>query len=120
VKHRGRVLVQLGSDGRAIRIYRHFSQLPADQPVVEWPRISAVRDIRQQVFDRANGKCELCGGRISWETGHMHESHPKGRMINGKYGEVSVENCVAICPQCHLGRGGVHEDHYPQFGLKKD
>jgi len=115
VSKRNRVFVELGIDGRAIRIYRHHSCLPLSEPIIEWSRQKAVSDIREQVFERADGQCERCARPINSQTAHLHEVRPRGQG-----GEVSVANGQALCPKCHLGKAGVHADHYPQFGLKKE
>lgn len=79
-------------------------------------RSDAVTQIRLQVYDRAGGKCEIeaCPNRISWETMHMHEVQPKG-MTNFELGEVSLENCQGICPNCH---GQAHKHRTPQWSRK--
>lgn len=68
----------------------------------------AVGAIRAQVFDRATGdslageelsECEICGRIIRWDTFEMNERIPKG-----SGGEVSLENCEALCYACHQGR----------------
>lgn len=69
-----------------------------DKPelVREYPRAYAIKEIRVQVFARADEKCEYCGRPITWETGELHEENPRG-----KGGEYSLENSKAICQKCH-------------------
>ena len=94
-----------------IRIFKHFSEAAKLDPEVirQMARSVAVGYIRVQVFERAKRGilvlCHFCGGIISPGTGHMHEVVPKG---NG--GEVSLDNCVAICSRCHIGPDGEHGD----------
>lgn len=111
---RQRVFVEL-RDGVPIRILNHAPYDPDGPPVVEWSRAGAVSAIRAQVFDRAAGHCERCDTPITPSTGHMHEVLPRGRG-----GEISLANSVALCARCHLGKTGVHANHYPQFGLRKE
>jgi 5-methylcytosine-specific restriction endonuclease McrA len=47
--------------------------------------------------------CEFCGNVITQGTGHMHE-----KLFKGNGGEVSLDNCVAICAACHIGKDGEH------------
>ena len=72
-------------------------------------RALAVRSIREQVFERCivweppeeeHNECEKCGRWITWEDFEMNEKIPKG---SSKRGEVSTENCEALCHACHQG-----------------
>lgn len=94
---------------KPIRILKHFSDglsLPPER-VTQMARSVAVGYIREQVFSRAKRgmiiMCEFCGNTITPGTGQMHEKHFKG-----KGGEVSLDNCVAICNECHIGKTGEH------------
>jgi hypothetical protein len=99
------VRVQIGPNGLPIRIFRDKSwrYLPEDEVQI-MDRANAVGAIRAQVFDRSetedgnNNECENCGRYITWKSFEMHESLPKG-----SGGEVSVENCEALCHKCHTG-----------------
>ena len=103
------VHVQIGLNGLPIRIFRDKSwrDLPEDQVQI-MDKAHAVYAIRAQVFDRADAsglegeghtsECERCGRTIQWENFEMHETIPKG-----SGGEVSVENCEALCHNCHTG-----------------
>lgn len=102
------VHVELGPNGLPIRIFRtkDWRDLPADLVQI-MDRSHAVGAIRAQVFDRATGdspaggessECERCGRYITWESFEMHETAPKG-----SGGEVSLENCEALCHGCHQG-----------------
>ena len=93
--------------------YRIVNNRRGPTDTIEISKQDAVYAIRRQVFDRANESCERCGTPITWSTGHLHEVKNRGRG-----GEVSVENCIALCPKCHLGKDGVHADHYPAWSKK--
>lgn len=108
-----RVYVEL-KDGVPIRILKRVDY-NSPHPIAEVSRKYAVGEIRRQVFERAAGHCERCDARITEQTGHMHE-----KLERGRGGEISVENSVALCPKCHLGKTGVHANHYPQFGIRRE
>jgi 5-methylcytosine-specific restriction endonuclease McrA len=80
------------------------------------PRPAAVLDIRQQIFDRSSGKCELCQAPITWNTFHMHERQHRGQFVGGKSGEISLDNSTAICVQCHKD---AHSNREPKFSVRK-
>jgi len=62
-----------------------------------------VEQVRQAVYRRSGGLCELqlspkCWGKAPWESGHLcHELH------RSRGGEWSPENCRWGCPECHTG-----------------
>ena len=98
------VRVQLGEEGQPVRIFRDKSWrlLPEDE--VAWiSKEEAVTEIRRQVFEKTkddNGyyHCHDCGKPTNWLSGEMHEVVPKG-----KGGEVSVDNSICLCNNCHTG-----------------
>jgi 5-methylcytosine-specific restriction endonuclease McrA len=99
------VHVSLGEDGRATHIFKGKNWLNCNGEMLLIDRGKAVGQIRQQVFERCSvegssdwHECERCGRTITWETMEMHETLPKG-----SGGEVSLENCEALCHQCHQG-----------------
>lgn len=112
---RGRVYVET-ENGEIIRIFRNPGSAmnsPAwdEKRVKEYPRKDAVSSIRKQVFDRSKNKCEYCGNFITWKF-HLHE-----KTARGKGGEISLENCVAICAACHiLRKDSAHGDRRTRFG----
>ena len=60
-------------------------------------------DVIAEVLERARGICERCGAtapfiRASDGTPYL-EVHHKKRLADG--GEDTVENAVAVCPNCH-------------------
>ena len=97
------VRVEIGPNGLPCRIFRDASWKTCDSIQI-MDRGKAVGAIRAQVFDRAETEdsssyeCERCGRTIRWENFEMHETIPKG-----SGGEVSLENCEALCHQCHTG-----------------
>ncbi len=60
-------------------------------------------DVIAEVLDRANGICEVCGSdapfRRSKDDHPYLEVHHQVPLSTG--GEDSVENAVALCPNCH-------------------
>jgi 5-methylcytosine-specific restriction endonuclease McrA len=103
------VRVLIGDNGLPVRIFRDKQWLefaPSLVPLMD--RAHAVAIIRELVYERSHvdlpeagydvHECERCGRQITWETFEMHETVPKG-----KGGEVSVENCEALCHNCHTG-----------------
>lgn len=106
---RNRCFVEKDASGNIIRIFRTPGAAAASKGiVVEWPRKDAVEAIRRQVFKRSGNECEYCGGPVTWKF-HMHEKIPRGER-----GEISLENCVALCSDCHLN--GEHGNRKPRFG----
>ena len=100
------VRVEIGPNGLPCRIFRDASWKTCDSVQI-MDRGKAVGAIRAQVFDRATGdspaggtisECGRCGRYITWESFEMHETVPKG-----SGGEVSLENCEALCHGCHQG-----------------
>lgn len=102
------VRVLIGPEGRPIRIFRNKDWL--DFPVEQVPlmtKAEAVGSIREQVFERARNpetrqfECENCGRVITRANGEMNERRPKGARGGFTGGEVSLDNCEALCHSCH-------------------
>src|ERR1700688_491067 len=55
-----------------------------------------VRQLRQDVYVRDEGKCQKCGELTLWNYGHLH--HVKHR---GQGGADNMENVIWICRDCH-------------------
>jgi 5-methylcytosine-specific restriction endonuclease McrA len=51
--------------------------------------------IREEVFRRANGRCEFCGVNQPAEMHHLENGIGRRRQLQ------AVSNCVAICMLCH-------------------
>lgn len=112
-----KVWVELGEKSQVLRIFRNRCEalavsMQGDIITALVEKADAVGNIRQQVFNRANWRCEHCGASLTYKTGQMHEKLPKG-----KGGEVSLENCMLLCYNCHQGRPDAeHGARRPQFG----
>lgn len=111
-----KVLVELGEDGKVIRIFRHrkdalLSRAAEYGRVEEREKKDAVGEIRWQVFVRAEYECERCGALLTWRTLHLHEQLERGRG-----GEVALDNCQALCSRCHIGKDGAHRNRNLRFG----
>ena len=97
------VRVEIGPNGLPCRIFRDTSWKTCDSVQI-MDRAKAVGAIRAQVYDRSQApegehhECERCGRYITWDWFEMHETVPKG-----SGGEVSLENCEALCHGCHQG-----------------
>lgn len=107
-----KVRVLIGDNDLPVRIFRkdkEWTKIPLDKWI--WmTKADAVGLIRLQVFERTGGKvfegetvvrgkCEVCERYITWDSMEQHE-----RIFKGKGGSVSLENCVALCHDCHQGR----------------
>lgn len=96
-----------------VRIFKNTKDailLPSER-IARWPRGEAVKSIREQIFQRSCGKCEYCGTFIDRSTGEMHEQHPRGKLLDGKFGEISLDNSVFLCKGCHTsGPNAAHKD----------
>lgn len=112
---RQRVFVELTILGNVVRIFKNWRAASASpkypEHVLEVPRSYAVESIRRQVFERSKNQCERCGNIITWGAMHMHE-----KVFKSKGGEVSIENCIALCYDCHEGAPeSAHGNRRPQF-----
>lgn len=114
---KNRVLCEIDTTTRKlVRILRYGGTALFLRPeqVIELPKGEAVSQIRRQVFERSGGECNSCSKTITWDGFHMHEVKPRG-----KGGEVSTYNSIALCADCHIGKGGAHANRYPQWSLTK-
>lgn len=59
------------------------------------------KDLRAQVYQRAQSKCELCG-RTAAAIHHI--KYPKN------YSEDSLGNLVAVCKRCHMKLHGINHE----------
>jgi hypothetical protein len=88
-----------------------FSNVRKQVPPREWDRI------RRQVYERANHRCEVCGGR---GTRHPVECHEVWEYDEAA-GVQRLLRMIALCPACHevkhiglagvKGRGEIAEAH---------
>lgn len=103
-----RVFAEISEDGSIVRIVKTKGGacfLPPER-VKEYPRSYAVGLLREQVLRRANNLCDKCGKIVTNGTLQMHERIPKS-----KGGEQSMDNCWALCYNCHQGKSGEHKRH---------
>lgn len=113
---RGRVFVQI-ADGKPIRIFRHESYAAIyatgdPDAVQQWPRKDATGAIRKQVYDRSGHECSDCGKPVTESQAHMHE-----KILRSKGGEISLENSIIVCYNCHMGRkDSRHPERQLRFG----
>jgi hypothetical protein len=107
------VWVEVNDSNATVRIFRNRSAANAfgQERIAEQNRFEAVAEIRHQIFLRSKGFCELGGEPITEASGHLHE-----QIHRGKGGEISLENSVFICYDCHLGPMGAHRDRRVRFG----
>ena len=106
------VRVELDDLGNVIRIFRKdkkWLSCPGNR-LGEMSKVDAVYKLRLSVYERSRSLigpgCERCGRRITWDTMEMHETLPRG-----KGGEQSLENCEALCRDCHqTGPDAAHKD----------
>jgi 5-methylcytosine-specific restriction endonuclease McrA len=110
--HKEFVTVELGPNGLPCRIFqsRKLACLDPRLDIAEMRRGAAVRIIRQQVAERAAGRCEKCGEPLGG-PGEMHEKNPRG-MTGHVRGEYSLENSILVCRRCHKG---AHANRRPQW-----
>lgn len=102
---------QLDEDTKESRKFGKKERIKRLKNAVKLPRILSVittvyqrnADVVVEVLERANGACERCGAaapfiRASDGTPYL-EVHHKIRLADG--GEDTVENAIAVCPNCH-------------------
>ena len=90
------VWAELGADGRAVRILKCQKLTAAVEHVAFILRMTAVGEIRRQIWERDKKRCTHCGNTVLWSVMNMHE-----RVWRGKGGEVSVCNGTTLCADCH-------------------
>ena len=89
-----------------------LAEVPGNTDILYMPKYDAVKNIRDQIWDRCKGECEWCSKIISKDSMHMHE-----KIHRGQGGEISLENSCGICYECHFGPLG-HGNRAPRFGEK--
>ena len=109
------VWVEINERGDPLRVLRNNKEAnyrPSKRLFAYWDRAEAVLGIRNRIFDRSEGNCELCAVPVTWDTGHMHEKLPRG-----KGGEISLENSIFICSNCHRVQ---HKARNPRWKKKTE
>lgn len=106
------VHVELGNSGLPCRIFRDRSWRNfLEDRIALMTKAEAVKYIREQVFVRSKNddgiaECEKCGRYITWGSMEMNE-----KKLRSLGGEVSLENCEALCQDCHqTGPDAFHND----------
>jgi 5-methylcytosine-specific restriction endonuclease McrA len=119
--NRGLVCIEI-RDGKVWRIFRSrksasIAGLTCQTSVMA--KVDAERTIKKQLWDLAKGKCTWCskdvpltGGGL-YNNSHIHEQDPRG-----KGGEVSMENSIILCYDCHMNVA--HGNRKLQFGIRQD
>ena len=113
-----KVLVETDRDG-VIRIFRTVkaavsSSAWEENRVARIDRGIAVGQIRRRVFERDEEKCVRCDEPVTWAGFEMNE-----KTFKGKGGEVSLENCEALCHNCHQGSVySVHGNRKPKWSKR--
>jgi hypothetical protein len=113
-------------DGQPIRIFRTVKSAMAysakivthpelkNRQVVPMARMDAVRAIRNKIFEMQGHRCLWCGEWLAKDTAQMHEQQPRG-----EGGEISLENSIVLCYDCHQGRkDSAHGNRRLHFGGK--
>jgi hypothetical protein len=113
---RGMAHVEL-QDGRVHRIFRSGKAWAVagvlGRTISVMPRVDAIRQIRRTLWARCN-ECAWCGEVVDWNACQMHEIVPRG-----KGGDISMENSIILCYDCHQGReDSAHGNRKLHFGTK--
>lgn len=66
------------------------------------------RTFKKKVYQRAEGKCELCGKQITWQEYQMHHILPIGRFPEYAMDE---RNLMCLCHKCHKN---IHNNPYTE------
>lgn len=56
------------------------------------------KQVYSKVFERAGGRCEVCG-----RGGHLELHHILRRKV-----KETPDNCIMLCYECHRGTRGIH------------
>ena len=87
---------EIGDSGFAIRIFKNAKHIGSVIRFQYMLRARAVEEIRRQVWERDNKRCTHCGTMVGWNIMQLHE-----RIWRGRGGEVSIDNSVTLCADCH-------------------
>jgi hypothetical protein len=111
------VPVELGANGLPVRIFRS-KKLAArfSAPICYMLRSSAIKLIREQVFERSRHKDEKTDDHLTWDSMHLHEKQPRG-MKGFILGEYSLENSIAVSRRTHDKE---HSDRKPEWSTKNN
>lgn len=67
-------------------------------------RVEFTPTTKRQAWDRAKGKCELCG--LDLRTVKRHQRHYDHRLACELGGTNSIANCQVLCEDCHARKTG--------------
>lgn len=122
------VFVEINPEtGKIIRIFKntHKALVYPQEIIKQSLKNYAVGEIRSQIVERSKiddrPSCEWCSRDLPGEVsgyglkGHMHE-----KQFKGKGGEISLENSVLICPNCHFNDEDAHGDRKFQSSKGKE
>ena len=86
-----------------------FEEVLGEVEVIEFPKNppvrlkgKAVESLREKVWARAGGRCEICFKEVPLEGNlltRMHLAHKKSR---GAGGGDTLANTRCLCPKCHI------------------
>jgi RHS repeat-associated protein len=60
---------------------------------------------RANLHNRADGKCEYCGRKLTNEPGKANSMHADHAQAHSKGGKTALDNGVAACRGCNLSKG---------------
>lgn len=116
-----KVWVEIDEDRKPLRVFKNHKAMVLAMPYVEcgfttqMERREAVGAIREAIYVRQNGTCLNCPTILTRGSFHMHE-----REHRGQGGEISLENGIGLCYDCHLGDSGQHPEKRLMFSKRKD
>lgn len=70
-------------------------------------------EIRRAIYNQQDGHCLWCDKFVTWGQAHLHE-----KVARGKGGQISLENSIILCADCHIGPKGAHGNRRPKFSKK--
>lgn len=117
---RNTVWVERNILGRIVRIFRSthgegWKRAMAEGSIFTCPKLDAIGAIRKQIWQRCGGRCEWCSKPVT-ESGSLYKRmNMHERVAKGSGGEVSLDNSVGICYDCHFNDPAAHGDRKPQF-----
>lgn len=62
-----------------------------------------LRTRREQVLERAKGRCEACGKPVTLSTGELSDMHMHHKTRRSQGRDDRAENLECLCMACHHG-----------------